>query len=146
MGVRSLTSQLAAEVADVVRRRRFLAAEPLSIPRAVSGVGGNGNGAAGAVREADGTAEANRKLPDRMPPLPELATRRPAQNTRWKPPGGVAARFRLSKQGDSRDGADRNHTASEDVPEPMVRPRDSAGNGTASPAESDAITIELKSS
>ena len=87
----------------------------------------------------------------RVPDLPELATQRPDQDDRWKPPGGVAARFRLSKREGAADRTGSSHTAVESVDEPAPQPHEEGGNGTAQstlPTDSnaDAITIELKSS
>jgi hypothetical protein len=136
---------LTAEVADVARRKRFLAA---GLQTALN-LGPNGNGS---TRSGDsGPASAELKLPARVHNLPELATRRPDQDHRWKPPGGVAARFRLSKPSQAVERAGSSHAVAENITEPAPQPHEEGGNGTvqsALPADSnaDAITIELKSS
>jgi len=148
LGVRSLTSQLATEVADVARRKRFLAAGLQTEPHAAFTVGSNGNGSA--KPGGDPVPVVERPLA-RVPDLPELAAQRPDQDNRWKPPGGVAARFSLSKREAAADRTDSSHTPVESVDEPAPQPHEEGSNGTTKstlPTDSnaDAITIELKSS
>lgn len=113
--------------------------------------GSNGKEDASATDGDRASARSGQPTSGQRLSLPELGVVSPARDARWKPPGGVAARFGTGGPARSRAEAERTEAAPDTASGETARPSGSDGNGTADadrpPApDADAITIELKSS